>query len=91
MNFLNRLRRQPEHIRKLILWATIIIIGLGLLVWWIHSSYWKIKNFPKEEFIKEVNLPNFEEDKMEMPEVSEEELKELEKIRDEIKKAEEAE
>ncbi len=91
MSFLDKLRRQPEYIRKLILWAIIIIIGLGLLVWWIHSSYWKIKKFPKEEFIKGMNLPNLEEDKMGMPEIPEGELEELEKIGDEVKKAEEVE
>ncbi len=87
-NFLEKLRKQPEHIRKLILWIIIIIIGLGLSIWWIHSSYWKIKKFPKEEFIENIKLPDFEKElpKMEMPEFPEEEL---EKLREEIEKSEE--
>jgi len=73
LNFIQKLREQPVHIRKMILWSAVIIIGLGLSIWWIHSSYWRIKKFPKEEFYEKVSLPNFEEElpKIEMPEDNE--------------------
>ena len=61
MDFLNNLRKQPVHIRKLILWIIVIIVALILASWWIYNSYAKLKNFPKEEFIKELELPKFEE------------------------------
>ena len=84
MKFLENLRRQPEYIRKIILWAIVGGIGLGLLVWWFHSSYSKIKNFPKEELIKKINLPDFrgELPKIEIPEAAKEELERLEKEMD---------
>ena len=87
MNFINKLRNQPEYIRKIILWSIVVIIALGLSIWWIHGSYWRIKKFPKEEFYEKVNLPNFEEElpKIEMPEINEEEL---EKLKEEIEKGE---
>ena len=59
--FLKKIQNQPEYIRKIILWITIIIVALALGSWWIYSSYWKIKKFPKEEFIKELELPQFKE------------------------------
>ena len=72
MDFLKKIQNQPEHIRKIILWAIVIIVALILGSWWIYSSYWKIKKFPKEEFInpvkkeffngvKELELPQFKE------------------------------
>ena len=61
MDFINKLQNQPEHIRKVILWIIVIIVALILASWWIYNSYWKLKNFPKEEFIKELKLPKFEE------------------------------
>jgi len=51
--FLNKLRSKPKHIRKIILWITVIVIFLILAAWWLYGSYRKIKNFPKEEFFKE--------------------------------------
>jgi len=59
MDFLKKLQNQPKHVRKIILWVIVIIVALGLASWWIRSSYWKIKKFPAEEFIKELELPKF--------------------------------
>ncbi len=81
MNFIERLRKQPEYIRKIILWSIIVIVGLGLAAWWINLSRRKIKEFNKEKFIEKINLPSFKEAGLEnlleikMPEISEEELK----------------
>lgn len=69
MDILNKLRKQPENIRKLILWITIIILGLVLAVWWIYSSYQGIKKLQAEKIIEELNLPDLEElPKIEVPE-----------------------
>ncbi len=66
----------------------VVLIGLGLSIWWIHSSYWRIKKFPKEEFYEKASLPNFEEEfpKIEMPEINGEEL---ERLKEEVEKGEE--
>lgn len=68
----------------MILWIVIIILGLGLAIWWIHSSYQKLKEFEKEKFIEEIGLPSLEKElenlpEIKMPEIDEETLKELEK------------
>jgi len=78
MDFIKKLREQPESTRKIILWLIIIIMGLGSAVWWINSSYQKIKRFQKEEFIEKLDLTPLEEElkkfpKIEVPEIDEEE------------------
>lgn len=60
MNFLDKLLKQPEHIRKLILWITIIILGLILAVIWINSSYKKIQELKSQNFIQELDFPEIE-------------------------------
>lgn len=66
MNFLDKLRKQPKHIRKLILWITVVILGLILAVLWINSSYKKIQELKSQNVIEELNLP-----KLEIPAVNE--------------------
>ena len=60
MNFLDKLRKQPEHIRKFVLWSVVIILGLILAVLWINSSYKKIQELKSQNVIEELNLPNLE-------------------------------
>lgn len=61
MDFITKLQNKPEHIRKRILWALVIIIGLVLIVFWIAVSYKRIQGFQGQEFIEETNLPVFKE------------------------------
>ena len=60
MNFLDKLRKQPKHIRKLILWIVVVVLGLILVVLWINSSYKKIQELKSQDVIEELNLPNLE-------------------------------
>ena len=73
MNFLQKLRNQPERIRKIILWLIIIILGISLLTFWFKNVQEKIKSFQGKEIIKELKLPEIK-----MPEtgVSKEEIQE---------------
>ena len=84
MNILKKLRQQSEFKRKIILWLIVIIVGLGLVTFWIWNSHRKIKEFSKEEFIQELNLPEVEK----LPEIDFLE-KELERIEEEQTKPEE--
>ncbi len=70
-SFLNKLQKQPERTRKIIFWVVIIAVGLGLGFWWVSSSYRRLKEFKKEEFINNLNLSPLEEG-----------LKDLEKMKD---------
>ena len=58
MNFLKKIQQQPEHIRKLILWVVMVIIGLGLIILWVWISSREIKRFSKERFIQNLNFPS---------------------------------
>jgi len=93
MEFLRKIQSLPESTRKIILWGIVIIIGLGLLALWIKNFQQKIKSFQTEELKEELKLPSLQEElkgipkieipKLEIPENSEEELKQLE---EELKK-----
>ena len=83
MNFLQKLQNLSESERKIIFWLVVVIIGLGLLFWWVQTTQLRIKSFKAEKFREELEVPQFEEQlkglqEIEMPEISEEELKELE-------------
>ena len=86
MNILDKLQKQPESIKKMILWLILIIVGTGLAIYWVYSFRQKIKEFPKGAFIEELNLPLLEEKVKELPEI--EILEELEKLKNEIEKGE---
>ncbi len=45
----------------MILWIAVVVVGLGLAIWWIHGSYWKIKEFQPKEIIKEQWINNIEQ------------------------------
>jgi len=61
VDFLNKIRNQPEHIRKIILWVAVIIIALFLAILWIYNSSQRIKQFPTEEFMKKIEIPHINE------------------------------
>ncbi len=61
MNFLDKLQSQPKYVRKIILWAVVIIVGLVLAVWWIHNSYQGIKSLQPKEIIKEQWINNIKQ------------------------------
>lgn len=78
----------------MILWSTVIVIGLVFFIFWIKFAQREIENFQKEglkrfqdplqEKLEE--MPKIQMPKIEIPELSEEEIKKLE---EELKKQEE--
>lgn len=78
MNVLHKIRNLPVSIRKIILWAMVIIIGLGLISWWIKNFQQRLKGLQTEELKEQFKLPALEEElkglpKIEMPKINEEE------------------
>lgn len=69
MNFLHKLQNLPEQKRRIILWLVLIIVGLGLLNWWVKNFQGKLKSFEMEEFKKELELPSLEEELKNLPEL----------------------
>jgi len=85
VNFLERIQNLPERKRKTIFWLIVIIIGISAFVWWAKNLETRLKSFKSEKIKEELHLPELEEElenlpKFEMPEIPEEELKELEEI-----------
>lgn len=79
MQFLEKLQKQPKHIRKIILWTVVVIIGLALVFWWVKSIQRSVRGFQEQEFIEKLNLPSFgkglkEFPKIEIPEINEQRL-----------------
>lgn len=77
MSFLKKIQSQPPHIRKIILWSIMIVLGLALAFLWIRIIYVEVREFQKEEFIEGLNLPALNEElkelpKIEMPEIPQE-------------------
>ena len=97
-DFLKKIQSQPEHIRRIILWSVVIVIGLGFFFLWLHSVNIRLKTFQKEKFFESIGVPQLKEElketpKMEFPEIkipepSEEELKKLEELMKEAEKQE---
>ncbi len=88
MNFLRKLQGLPERGKKIILWAVIIVIGILFLTFYIKDFRQRFKNFNIEELKKEFKIPELQEGlkempkfqmpNLEMPKISDEELKNLE-------------
>ena len=85
MNILHKLQNLPIRTRKIILWSVVIVIGLSILSWWWVRMKEKFGGFRSEEFIKELKLPELGE-KLKAPPMpeTEEEMKELEKLIEEV-------
>lgn len=60
-DFIKKLQNKPEHIRKLILWIAVIIIGLILVILWAINVSWNIKKLQEENLSNQLNLPALEE------------------------------
>ena len=77
MKFIERIQDLPEKKRKTIFWSIIVVVGISVFVWWVKNLEMRIKSFKSEELKEELKLPSLE---IEMPEISQEELKKLEEI-----------
>ena len=95
MALLEKIQKQPESTRKIILWIAVIIIGLALFLFWLYITKVQIKNFQKGKFFENIGMPDFNQSMQNIPavelpatgtpELSEQELKELEKTLQEAK------
>lgn len=79
-DFIKKIQGLPERKRKIILWATILVLGICLSVFYVKNIGRSIKNFQKEKLIKEFKMPSLKEEienipKPEMPKT--EELEEM--------------
>ena len=80
MDFLKKLQKQPDNVKKIILWLAVIFIGIVLAFFWIKGISKKMKELESREFIKDIDIsfPKIEIPEIKIPDLSEEELKQLE-------------
>ena len=88
MKIFEKIRNQSESRKKIILWATIIIIGLTSLLFYFRGLRENIINFKDIDIGETIKIPDFGEElngwsDLNIPELNEEDLKRLE---EEIKK-----
>ena len=81
MNFLKGIQEQPKHIRKIIFWTIVVILGVFFLFTWIESVKVRIEG-AKQEKIFEKDIEAFP--KIEMPEFSIFNEEELEQPKEEL-------
>lgn len=90
MSFLKKIQEKPEPIRKIIFWIIVIFLGIVFLIIWIYSVKTRLEATRGQRIFEQLRPPKFEEKlefpKIEIPKLSEEELKKLE---EELKRAEE--
>lgn len=82
---MTKIQNLPESTKKIILWSAVIIIGLGLLTFYIKNIQKRLKSIEGEKIKEELQLPELQEElkglpkiempQIEIPEISEEELK----------------
>lgn len=68
MNILQKIQNLPEGKKKIILWMTVVIIGLALFSFWFGDLKRKINNFKMEGFKKEMNFPQLKLPEIKLPE-----------------------
>ena len=69
MSFLKKLQEQPRYIRKIILWAIVIIIGIIFLAVWVRNSQARLRNFQLEGFKEQLKLPSLEGSQLGLPKI----------------------
>ncbi len=68
MNFIQRLQNRPERERKIILWATVVIIGVISLSFLFDNFKKRLEDFKTEEFKEDLEIPFLEEEFENLPE-----------------------
>jgi len=68
MNFLQKLQNRSERERKIILWATVAIIGVISLSFLFDSFKKRLEDFKTEELKEDLEIPSLEEEFENLPE-----------------------
>ncbi|MFA5742799.1 MAG: hypothetical protein WCX77_03600 [Candidatus Paceibacterota bacterium] len=53
---LKKVQALPKKTKRIIFWSVIIVISLGLLLFWANYLFKTIKNFSFEEAAKDLNI-----------------------------------
>jgi len=86
MDILKKIQNLPEQTRKIILWVIVILFGFVFTLAWVQGLKQRLEKAKEERVWEEFQPPQFEEQLKglpkieipEFPELTEEELKELE-------------
>ena len=88
--FLKKLRGQPENVKKIVLWSTVVLVGLTLFIFWLNSTKARLRNFQKDNILKDIGVPNLKKEIENIPPIEFPEIKVPELSEDELKAFEEA-
>ena len=85
MGFWGEIRKQPESTRKIILWTIVIVVGLGLLFFWMYITEKRLKDFQNGKFFENIGMPNLSQNlnnapAPEIPAANSQDVQELEKL-----------
>ncbi len=54
MEFLKKIQNLPERKKKIILWTTVVIIGLAMITVWIFSLPGKVEENRESDYLKKL-------------------------------------
>lgn len=90
MSFIQKIQNQPEHIRKLILWVVVAIVGIVLAVLWFLSMKSSFEKLRGENVLSKF-APSIPEEKLnELKQsfnLAEEEFKKISEMRQQLDEA----
>jgi len=75
MNFLEKIRLLPIKTRKIILWASLIVLASAMFVWWFNGFSRKMSGLNPGKFMEELDLPKVTIP--EMPGLTDEEVQQI--------------
>ena len=86
MNIIRKTQGLPKETRKIILWVVIIVLGFIFLFAWIQGLKQRLEIMREQRTFEQLKPPQFEEQMRnlpkvqipEFPEITEEQLKQLE-------------
>ncbi len=84
MDILQKIRNQPKHIRKIIFWSALILLGLGLLFFWSKDLSKKFDGLKNKKFLEEFKISEFKAELNKIPKPSDEDLKKIEELMQEV-------
>lgn len=61
MKQLEKLRSLPEGQKKMLVWGVTIVVGLGLMFWWIPNIKNAIQEAKEADLREEFSIPELEE------------------------------
>lgn len=93
-DFLKKIQNQPENVRKIMLWASLAVVGAILFGIWVFYSFGAINNLKTANLFEKMGIPSLKADidkSIEGIKGKQEEIKQIKKKAEDILNSEELE